>query len=190
VWNADFSRGGGSLARADSTPEIISKGRFEASDVVFDSRDFLELASAIDTGKQASYEEGHSAGYDEGYSLGYTKGKADGGISTPSFTINGSLICNKYCYFGGSGDFYGNYFNTPAGEQSRATGYRFQFNQNTLNTYRYFLIQISGGQRSIPGGGQELFTDVFYYDAKKIPVNTTIQTCQEYYPTLRVYGIK
>lgn len=167
---------------ADTPVEIKSQGRIESGDIIYDANDFNALLSAMEDGKVESYNRGKTEGYAEGYEAG--------GISTPSFTIDGALLCNKYCYFGGSGDFYGATFNSSAGEPARETGYRYQFTKNTLSTYRYFLIQISGGQRSIPSGGQELFTDVFYYDAKRIPVNTTIQTCQSYYPTIRVYGIR
>jgi hypothetical protein len=53
-------------SNAEGTNNINSKGRFEADDIVFDYRDFTELESAIEVGKQETYDRAYSEGYAKG----------------------------------------------------------------------------------------------------------------------------
>jgi len=71
-----FLIGGGAIleSRASEPLNIMSQGRIESQNAIFDYRDFEALDNAFQIGKKASYDEGYGTGYQEGYAAKVASG--------------------------------------------------------------------------------------------------------------------
>ncbi len=61
-------------SKADEPLNIMSQGRIESQNAIFDYRDFEALDKAFQIGKKASYDEGYGTGYQEGYAAKVASG--------------------------------------------------------------------------------------------------------------------
>lgn len=177
-----------SISKADSTPGLNSKGRFKASDVIFDYRDFELLKTAIDTGKAQTYEEAYQAGYEAGRIDGQNEVKASPGsfgimsLKYKDITMgtigsqnwNTSFTANADSYIPSTATIYAvNMLNTYSGCHIYDKSYEAGANPNTAHTVsvsvsgRIITLSVNtGGTRDVSARSDRLGATVriWYYE--------------------------